>query len=33
MHEYALVANIYDVEFRKHAEEADMSAVLIELEK
>lgn len=29
MHEYALVANIYDLEFRKEAEEADMSKVLI----
>ena len=33
MHEYALIANIYDLQFRKEAEEAEMSKVLIELEK
>lgn len=31
-HEYALIANIYDVEFRKAAAEADIPKIIIEIE-
>lgn len=30
-HEYALIANIYDIEFKKKAEEADLPKILTEL--
>ena len=32
-HEYALIANVYEVEYRKFADEANMPEVIIAIEK